>query len=187
MLDALTIFLIAVGLAMDAFAVSITNGITTQNNRRKYALLTAVSFGGFQMLMPTIGYFAGLSLESVITQVDHWVAFGLLAFIGSKMIYDAVKKDGDEKTQDNLKLHTLLTLSIATSIDALMVGLSFAFLQTSILWPVLIIGVVTFLLSLTGFFCGCHLGRLFGNKIKILGGLILIAIGLRILLEHLFF
>ena len=139
------------------------------------------------MLMPTIGYFAGLSLESIIAGVDHWVAFGLLAFIGSKMIYDAVKKDGDEKTLDNLKLHALLTLSVATSIDALMVGFSFAFLQTAILVPVAAIGVVTFLLSFTGFFCGCHLGRLFGNKIKILGGLILLAIGLRILLEHLFF
>jgi putative Mn2+ efflux pump MntP len=139
------------------------------------------------MLMPTIGYFAGLSLESIIAGVDHWVAFGLLAFIGSKMIYDAVNKDGDEKTLDNLKLHALLTLSVATSIDALMVGFSFAFLQTAILVPVAAIGVVTFLLSFTGFFFGCHLGKLFGNKIKILGGLILIAIGLRILLEHLFF
>jgi len=103
------------------------------------------------------------------------------------MIYDAVKKDGDEKTQDNLKLHTLLTLSVATSIDALMVGFSFAFLQTAILVPVAVIGVVTFLLSFTGFFFGCHLGKLFGNKIKFLGGIILIVIGLRILLEHLFF
>jgi putative Mn2+ efflux pump MntP len=186
-LDALTILLIAVGLAMDAFAVSIAKGLTTQTNRRKTALLIGVSFGGFQMLMPTIGYFAGLSLESIIAGVDHWVAFGLLAFIGSKMIYDAVKKDGDEKTLDNLKLHALLTLSVATSIDALMVGFSFAFLQTAILVPVAAIGVVTFLLSFTGFFFGCHLGKLFGNKIKILGGLILIAIGLRILLEHLFF
>jgi putative Mn2+ efflux pump MntP len=186
-LDALTILLIAVGLAMDAFAVSITNGITTENNRRKHALLTAFSFGGFQMLMPTIGYFAGLSLESIITEVDHWVAFGLLAFIGSKMIYDAVKKDSNGKTDESLKLHTLLTLSVATSIDALMVGFSFAFLRTAILLPVAVIGVVTFLLSLSGFYFGCHLGRLFGNKIKILGGIILIAIGLRILLEHLFF
>lgn len=186
-LDALTILLIAVGLAMDAFAVSITNGITIQNNRRKNALLTAFSFGGFQMLMPLIGYFAGLSLESVIVEVDHWVAFGLLAFIGSKMIYDAVRRDGEEKTQGNLKLYTLLMLSVATSIDALMVGLSFAFLQTAILLPVAVIGLVTFLLSFSGFYFGCRLGKLFGNKIKILGGIILIAIGLRILLEHLFF
>lgn len=186
-MDALTILLIALGLAMDAFAVSITNGITIRNNRRKNALLTAFSFGGFQMLMPLIGYFAGLSLESVIVEVDHWVAFGLLAFIGSKMIFDAIRKDGDGKTEENLKLHTLLTLSVATSIDALMVGFSFAFLQTAILLPVAMIGVVTFLLSFSGFYFGCHIGRIFGNKIKILGGTILIAIGLRILLEHLFF
>jgi len=139
------------------------------------------------MLMPTIGYFAGLSLESIIAEVDHWVTFGLLAFIGSKMVHDAVKKDDNGKVQGNLKLHTLLTLSVATSIDALMVGFSFAFLQTEILVPVVVIGVVTFLLSFGGFFFGCHLGRLFGNKIKIVGGIILIVIGLRILFEHLFF
>lgn len=186
-MDALTIILIAFGLALDAFAVSLANGIMIKTKRRKSALVTAGFFGGFQMLMPVIGWFAGLSLESVIAGVDHWVAFGLLAFIGSKMIYDAFEKDKDGKTEQVLKLHSLLTLSIATSIDALMVGFSFAFLQTNILLPIAVIGVVTFLLSFVGFFFGCGLGRIFGNKIKIVGGLILIAIGLRILIEHLFF
>ena len=107
--------------------------------------------------------------------VDHWIAFGLLAFIGSKMIYDSTKKEKENK-EETLKLHSLLTLAVATSIDALMVGLSFAFLQTSILEPTLVIGLITFLLSLAGFYFGCGLGRLFGNRIKIVGALILIAL-----------
>ena len=136
------------------------------------------------MLMPTIGWLAGTSLKTVIMGIDHWIAFGLLAFIGSRMIYDSVKKEDGEK-EESLRLHSLMTLAVATSIDALMVGLSFAFLQTQILVPILVIGLITFLLSLMGFFFGCGLGRIFGNKIKVVGGLILLAIGLRILFEHL--
>lgn len=186
-MDAITIILIAFGLAMDAFAVSIANGMTINTKRRQSALLTGAFFGGFQMLMPAIGWFIGLSLESIVATFDHWIAFGLLSFIGAKMIYDAVKKDKDEKNEYTLKLQSLLILAIATSIDALMVGFSFAFLQTSILLPIAVIGLVTFMLSFFGFFFGSHIGKLFGNRIKILGGLILIAIGLRILIEHLFF
>jgi putative Mn2+ efflux pump MntP len=184
-MDILTIILIAVGLAMDTFAISIAKGIVIDHKRRKSALLLASFFGGFQILMPTIGYFAGFSFREVIMGIDHWIAFGLLTFIGSKMIYDSTKKE-DGKKDETVELHSLVTLSVATSIDALMVGLSFAFLQTSILEPILVIGLVTFSLSLMGFFFGCGLGRVFGNKIKIVGGLIIIAIGLRILLEHLF-
>lgn len=183
-MDALTITVIAVGLAMDAFAVSITNGMTITANRRRSALLTAGFFAGFQMLMPIIGWLAGLSLESIIRDVDHWVAFGLLAFIGSKMIYDGVKRE-EQKTASNLRLHSLLILSVATSIDALMVGFSFALLQTAIVLPIVAIGVITFVLSFGGFYFGCGLGRAFGHRIKIVGGLVLILIGLRILLEHL--
>jgi putative Mn2+ efflux pump MntP len=183
--DALTIVLIAVGLAMDAFAVSIANGMTITNNRRRSALLTATFFGGFQMLMPAIGYAAGLSLESIISSVDHWVAFALLAFIGAKMLYDGTKKEKTQHGPANLKLRTLLVLAVATSIDALMVGLSFAFLQTSILEPIFVIGAVTFGLSFVGFYFGCGLGKHFGHRIKIVGGIVLILIGLRILLEHL--
>lgn len=186
-MDAITIILIAFGLAMDAFAVSIANGMAINTKRKQSALLTAIFFGGFQMLMPAIGWYIGLSLESLVSEIDHWIAFALLSFIGAKMIFDAVKKDKDDKTEQSLKLHSLLILAIATSIDALMVGFSFAFLQTSIILPIAVIGFVTFLLSFFGFFFGCHLGRLFGNRIKIIGGLILIAIGLRILIEHLFF
>ncbi len=183
-MDIITAILIALGLAMDTFAVSIAKGIVIERRRRKSALLLASFFGGFQMLMPVIGYFAGSSLKEAIMGIDHWIAFGLLTFIGLKMIFDSTKKK-DEKEDATLKLHSIVTLSIATSIDALMVGLSFAFLQTSILEPILVIGVVTFSLSLMGFFFGCGLGRVFGNRIKIVGGLILIIIGLRILLEHL--
>jgi len=184
--DAITIVLIAVGLAMDAFAVSIANGMSTPNSkRRKATLLTAVFFGGFQMLMPIIGWLIGLSFQDIIMTVDHWIAFGLLAFIGAKMVYDGTKKETEQKTA-NLKLYTLLVLAVATSIDALMVGLSFAFLQTEILMPILVIGIVTFGLSFVGVYFGCSLGRFFGNKIKIVGGIVLILIGLRILLEHLF-
>jgi len=183
-MDALTIVLIAVGLAMDAFAVSIAKGIVIKQQRRKTALLLASFFGGFQMLMPVIGWLAGSSLETVIVGIDHWIAFGLLAFIGSKMIYDSIRKQDGEK-EESLRFHSLMTLAVATSIDALMIGLSFAFLQTQILVPILAIGLITFLLSLTGFFFGCGLGRIFGNKIKIVGGLILLAIGMQILFEHL--
>ncbi len=183
-LDLLTIVLIAIGLAMDAFAVSIAKGIVISHRRRRTAIMLASFFGGFQMFMPVIGWYAGQGLKDIIAGVDHWIAFGLLALIGSKMIYDSTKKD-KENTEQTLRIHTLLTLAIATSIDALMVGLSFAFLQTSLIEPILLIGIITFSLSILGFYFGCGIGRLFGNKIKVIGGLILIGIGIRILLEHL--
>jgi putative Mn2+ efflux pump MntP len=182
-MDLLTIILIAIGLAMDTFAVSIAKGMAISRQRQKFALLLGGFFGGFQMLMPAIGWLVGLSFKDIIMGVDHWIAFSLLAFIGAKMIYDSTRKDSDKK-DESLRLHSILILAIATSIDALMVGLSFAFLNTSILEPILVIGLITFILSIIGFFFGCGLGRVFGNKIKIVGGLILIVIGLRILLEH---
>ncbi len=183
-MDALSIVLIAVGLAMDALAVSIANGMSIPNNRRRNALLTGAFFGGFQMLMPAIGWAAGFTLAGVIAGIDHWIAFGLLAFIGAKMIYDGVKPH-EEKGAADLRLHTLLVLAVATSIDALMVGLSFAFLQTDVIVPIAAIGVVTFGLSFVGYFFGCSIGKRFGHRIKIVGGVVLVLIGLRILLEHL--
>jgi putative Mn2+ efflux pump MntP len=171
---------------MDAFAVSIANGMTIKSQRKKAALLTAVFFGGFQMVMPLIGWAIGLSLQDIISGIDHWIAFGLLAFIGAKMIYEALKNNGSEDKEKTLKIRTLLTLAVATSIDALMVGLSFAFLQISIILPVAAIGIVTFGLSFAGFYFGGYLGKTFGHRIEILGGLILIAIGVKILVEHLF-
>ncbi len=170
---------------MDAFAVSIATGLSTNaQQRRKNALITASFFGGFQMIMPLIGWAVGLNFRELIVGVDHWIAFGLLAFIGAKMIFDSTKKEQDGKN-GALRLSSLLTLSVATSIDALMVGLSFAFLQTSIILPIIVIGVVTFTLSFIGFIFGYSLGQVFESRIKIVGGIILILIGLKILLDHL--
>jgi len=183
-MDILTIILIAVGLAMDAFAVSIAKGITIGNHRKKTALVMATFFAVFQMFMPVIGWFAGLGLEELIAEIDHWIAFGLLVLIGARMIYDSTKSE-DPQREGNLNLLTLLTLSVATSIDALMVGLSFAFLQTTIVTPIIIIGIVTFFLSYAGFHFGNVFGKMLGSRIKALGGVILIGIGVKILLEHL--
>jgi putative Mn2+ efflux pump MntP len=182
-MDLLTIFLIALGLAMDALAVSIARGMCARGNKLKTAVFLGALFGGFQMLMPLIGWAVGLSFRDLISSVDHWIAFGLLSLIGGKMIYDAVKGDGDEE-ESSLTLIAALTLAVATSIDALMVGLSFAFLETSILVPILIIGAVTFGLCATGFIFGCQLDKVFGERIKIVGGIILIIIGIRILVDH---
>jgi len=183
-MDIVTIIFIAVGLAMDAFAVSIANGMSTTSQKRKNAFIAALFFGTFQMLMPVVGWLAGITMAELIMEVDHWIAFGLLVFIGLKMIYDSSKRESAME-RSNLRIHTLLTLSVATSIDALMVGLSFAFLQTALATPIIVIGIVTFSLSFVGFLFGNVIGKLFGNKIKAVGGIILIAIGIKILLEHL--
>jgi putative Mn2+ efflux pump MntP len=182
-MDIITIIFIAVGLAMDAFAVSIANGMATTSRKRKNALIMASSFSAFQMLMPLVGWLAGLAMAELIMGIDHWVAFSLLAFIGSRMIYESTKKENG-KQDSSLRIHALLTLSVATSIDALMVGLSFAFLQTALATPIIIIGLVTFILSFVGFLVGNVIGKIFKNKIKAVGGIILIAIGIKILLEH---
>ena len=183
-MDFVTVVLVAIGLAMDAFAVSIAKGISIERNRRRSAILLAALFGGFQGLMPVIGWLAGLGLRDIIMEVDHWVAFGLLAFIGAKMINDSAKSEGSK--EEEVTLLIALVLAVATSIDALMVGLGFAFLETPILIPALIIGAVTFALSYLGFIFGSRMGVIFGRKVKALGGLILILIGIRILIEHLF-
>ena len=179
-MDILSIILIAIGLSIDDFAISIAYGIVTTQHRKKSAIITASFFTLFQMLMPAIGYFVGISLSEALVGIGYWVAFGLLVFIGAKMIYESTKKEVVHKA--SLKLHSLLIISIVTSVDALMVGLSFAFVQTEIFLPVLLIGLVTFLLSFFGFFFGCGLRRIFGNRLKMVGGLVLIAIGIRILI-----
>ena len=184
-MDLTAIFLIALGLAMDAFAVSVTNGITIKHQRIQNALKIGLFFGAFQALMPLIGWLAGLSLREWIGGVDHWIAFGLLTLIGGKMIYESVKTGSGDKMSDPLGLFVLFMLSIATSIDALAVGLSFALLKISIVTPILVIGLVTFALSFLGVFIGNKVGHFFENKIEILGGLILIGIGVKILIGHL--
>ena len=183
-MDMISIIVIAFGLAMDAFAVSITSGITIRQLKINNALKIALFFGSFQAIMPIIGWLAGLSLRNFISEIDHWIAFGLLIFIGCKMIYESITIQSSEKEINPLNVYVLLVLSIATSIDALAVGLSFAILKISIMTPVIIIGTITFALSFLGVFVGDRIGHFFENKIEIAGGLLLIGIGIKILVEH---
>ena len=181
----ITVVIIAIGLAMDAFAVSVASGFTIKKLKLRHALRIALFFGLFQALMPTIGWLAGLSLRELISQWDHWIAFGLLACIGAKMVYESFKLEADRKQINPLAIDVLLMLSIATSIDALAVGVTFAFLKVSIVWPIIVIGLITFTTSFLGVFIGDKFGHIFESKIELLGGLVLIAIGLKILLQHL--
>ena len=181
-MDILETLLIALGLAMDAFSVSVVQGMESKERRVKNGLVMAGSFGIFQSLMPIIGWIAGLQLIDLISGFDHWVAFILLAFVGGKMIYGA--RSTHEKGRSRISASVLLILSVATSIDALAVGLSFSLLSVSIAIPVLIIGIVAFILSFLGFYFGGNIGQMFDNKIQILGGLILLGIGIKILIEH---
>ena len=184
-MDILTIFFISIGLAMDAFAVSIASGIAMKTLHVRRTFTIALFFGAFQAFMPVIGWFAGLSLRDMISSIDHWIAFLLLSAIGAKMIYEAWKIEETEKEIEVLSIYVLFVLSIATSIDALAVGLGFAFLNISIITPVIVIGLVTFILSCIGVLIGGRFGHLFEKKIETVGGIILICIGTKILLEHL--
>lgn len=183
----LEILLLALGLSMDAFAVSIASGATLKKMEIKSALKMALFFGGFQTLMPVAGWAAGLGMKGFIAGWDHWLAFGLLSFVGIKMIVEAA----EERPEDGRKARpfetgTLFLLAVATSIDALAVGVTFSLLGVSILAPVLVIGAVTFSFSAAGVLIGVKSGHFFENRVEIAGGIVLIAIGLRILLSHLF-
>lgn len=185
-MDPLTLVLIAVGLSMDAFAVSITSGIAMKRLHLGHALRIAFFFGAFQLLMPILGWLAGVSLKEFITSWDHWIAFVLLAWIGGKMVYEAVKGDTCERaSSEPLALLELLMLSVATSIDALAIGLSLSFLGVAIAGPALVIGLITFAISFLGVVLGDRLGCLMGKRMEIVGGVILIGIGVKILWEHL--
>ena len=184
-MDIFSISLIALGLAMDAFAVSITSGFAIKYIKIKNALMIAIFFGLFQAIMPLIGWLAGYTLKDFISGIDHWIAFGLLSIIGLKMIYESFKLESDKERVDPLNISVLFVLSIATSIDALAIGISLSFLNISIALPSIIIGIITFLLSFMGVYIGNKLGHFFEKKIEILGGIILIAIGIKILIEHL--
>jgi len=184
-MDAVTILLIALGLAMDSFSVSITTGLAIKNPRISNALKIGVFFGFFQAFMPVIGWLGGSSMKGFISDIDHWVAFGLLCLVGCKMIFESIRRKTDEKANPP-NGYVLLMLSVATSIDALAVGVSLAFLKTSIATPVTVIGTVTFLLSFLGVYVGNKFGHFFENKIEVAGGFILIGIGIKILVEHLF-
>ncbi|MGI5992717.1 MAG: manganese efflux pump MntP family protein [Methanosarcina sp.] len=181
----LTNFLLALGLSMDAFAVSMSSGTTIRPFRLKDALNLAFFFGGFQALMPILGWLGGSAISGFISDYAPWIAFGLLVFIGGKMIYEALYGDPEGKL-NSLNYSVLLVLSIATSIDALAVGISFAFINTPILEPAIIIGCVTFFVSLCGAILGYRIGHFFEHEVEIIGGLILIGLGGKVLAEHLF-
>lgn len=187
-MDIFSIIMIGIGLAMDAFSVSITDGILLKKPRPLQSAKIALFFGGFQFIMPCIGYLFGSAFAKYITAFDHYIAFILLGFIGGKMIYEALKDDDFEKEYKNpLSFNTLLVLAIATSIDALAVGVTFATINAPVIFASLIIGVVTYIISFLGVYIGSKFGNLLGNKAEIAGGLVLIAIGIKILVEHLFF
>ena len=184
------LLLIGVGLAMDAFAVSICKGLAMRKVNKKQAVIIGLFFGGFQALMPFIGWSLGSQFESYITNIDHWIAFILLAFIGGKMLLEAVKPEEDveiEQMDPPLDIKEMFLLAVATSIDALAVGITFAFLDYPIVEAMSIIGITTFIISVGGVYVGNFFGNKYKNKAEFAGGLILVLIGLRILLSHLGF
>lgn len=183
-MEMVSILLIGVGLAMDAFAVAICKGLSMKKLEWKKAFIIALYFGIFQAGMPVIGYFLGTSFESLVTKIDHWIAFLLLGIIGINMIKEAFECDC-ENVNDKVDFKTMIILAIATSIDALAIGITFAFLRTNITLAAIVIGIVTFALSLIGVKIGNKFGNKYQKKAEIFGGIILILIGTKILLEHL--
>ena len=181
------IALIGVGLAMDAFAVSICKGLAMRRMNYKKAIIIAAFFGVFQALMPALGYVLGTTFANKIAAIDHWIAFILLALIGANMIKEALSSDDDECQDDSLRLGDLIMLSIATSIDALAVGITFAFFNVSLLLSVSMIGIITFIICVIGVKVGNVFVEKYKSKAELAGGLILIVMGAKILIDHLFF
>ncbi len=183
------LLLMGIGLAMDAFAVSVCKGLAMRRVNKKQAIVIGLFFGGFQALMPLIGWGMGLQFKEYITKVDHWIAFALLSFIGGKMIAESRKPEEEtvevDKSDEPLNIREMFVLAVATSIDALAVGITFAFLKYPIVEAVTIIGVVTFFIAIGGVYVGNFFGNKYKNKAEFAGGLILILLGLRILLSHL--
>lgn len=180
----LTLFITAVGLSMDAFAVAICKGLAMKKLSWKKALIIGLWFGGFQALMPTIGYLLGTRFESYVTAIDHWIAFVLLVLIGANMVKESFSRE-EESSNDSVDFKTMFLLAIATSIDALAVGVTYAFLQVRIVPAVSFIGIITFTLSIVGVKIGNVFGLKYKSKAELTGGIILIVMGIKILLEHL--
>ena len=178
------VILIAIGLAMDAFAVSVCKGLCMKKIDYKKALIIALYFGMFQGVMPVIGFFLGISFQDLILSIDHWIAFGLLSLIGGKMIAESFEED-ENSINDKVDVKTMLILALATSIDALTVGITIAFLHVDILFSGAIIASITFLLCLLGVKIGSKFGSRLGLRAELIGGIILILIGSKILLNHL--
>jgi putative Mn2+ efflux pump MntP len=183
----LTIIIIAVGLSMDAFAVSVVTGAAYKEMNIRYTLRMAGFFGGFQAFMPLIGYLAGITVKQYLSDYDHWVAFGILGTVGIKMIYESSKLKEEKQTMHPANLALLLALAVATSIDALAVGITLSLITHAITAAVVIIGTVTFGLSYAGVYIGKRFGHFCESKIEAVGGLVLIALGLKILIQHIFF
>ena len=179
----LELFLIAVGLSMDAFAVAICKGLSVEKVKLKHGLIVGLYFGGFQAGMPLLGYFLGSSFAKYIENFDHWIAFLLLGIIGFNMIRESREKE--EEVNASFGFKAMLPMAVATSIDALAVGVSFAIMQVQIIWAVTFIGVITFALSAIGVKIGNHFGAKYKSKAELFGGIVLILLGIKILLEHL--
>ena len=180
------LLLIALGVSADAFAVALTKGLHMRRFNVRHALVIAGTFGLFQAVMPLIGWFLGTQFARYITEIDHWVAFGLLALVGGKMLWEAFSSHEDtEVDSDRIDVRRLLILALATSIDALAIGITLAFLPGSILEAVVLIGLTTFVLAFLGVFIGRRVGQRFGKPAEIAGGVILILIGTKILIDHL--
>ena len=183
------LFLLGVGLSMDAFAVSVCKGLGMRKLDKKQALIIGLYFGGFQALMPLIGWLLGSQFQQYITSIDHWIAFILLGFIGGKMRVEAVREWNEEETVEVMDApidhKNMFVLAVATSIDALAVGITFAFLNTPIIEAITIIGITTMVLSIIGVIVGNFFGSRYKSKAEFIGGLILVLLGLKILLEHL--
>ena len=182
-MDFISTLLIAIALAMDAFSVSLTKGFTLKKITKSQALWFGIFFGGFQALMPLLGWLLGSSFKKYFESFGHWIAFGLLLFIGGKMICDTFC--GCEEDKDNFDIKELFVMAVATSIDAFAVGVSFAMFNINIFSAIAVIGITTFVLSALGVLIGCKFGEIFKNKATLFGGIILIFIGLKILLEGL--
>lgn len=184
-MDIITITMLAIALAMDAFSVSITKGFSIKNLSKMQALWFGIFFGGFQALMPILGWISGVQLEHFVSAIAPWIAFILLVAIGAKMIYESLTDDEEECTKDKFSFKELTLLAIATSIDAFAVGVTFAILKIPILIPIILIGIITFIFSEIGVIVGKKMGHFFGDKFEIVGGAVLIILGVRILLDGL--
>jgi manganese efflux pump family protein len=187
-MEFLTILLIAIGLSIDSFAISVSSGLNIRRFKIRKVLRISFFLAMFQAVMPVLGWFAGSGIEKSIKAFDHWIAFTLLTLLSVKMFYEGLKKEEDKKYFNPIKWSNLVSMSIATSIDALVIGLSFGLLHSKIFIPVVIIGITTFIISFTGVYIGVSFRKRYNvSRIEILGGLILLGIGIKILIEHLYF
>lgn len=178
------LLILSIGLGMDAFAVAICKGISMKKMNWKKACIIGLYFGGFQALMPIIGFFLGSAFENIITNIDHWIAFVLLLIIGGKMIKESFDKKCED-CNDDITFKTMIVLAIATSIDALAIGITFAFFKVNLILAITLIGIITFILSVIGTKIGNRFGNKFEKIAEVIGGIILILLGIKILLEHL--